>query len=355
MIEASSYYEYYTNFTLLIGFIFIIYTFINGNLKSKHYLTIPYVMGGSTFFLITFFLAFRPISYAFGDMGNYNNSINEYIYMDKIKEDSDILFEYMMFFFAKNFNAELFFFLCTLLYFIPLYLSYKKLFKNFWTVAFILSLLNFSFYGFAVNGIRNGIAAHIFLLGLTLPKRYGFLLILASIGFHSSMLIPAIGYVSSCFFKRVNWYYYLWLGCLCLSLVYSGFSELIQAIGIGGDKFNDYVDNGFEHESSFSMTGYRYDFVIFSIFPVVFSAYYIYKRRFNDGIYSTFVITYLFANSIFLLVNEIAFSNRFAYLSWFMIVPIILYPIYKLRTKKDTNMLLASSIFLIATYIVVSS
>ena len=175
-----------------------------------------------------------------------------------------------------------------------------------------MSLLNFSFYGFAVNGIRNGIAAHIFLLGLTLPKRYGFLLILASIGFHSSMLIPAIGYVSSCFFKRVNWYYYLWLGCLCLSLVYSGFSELIQAIGIGGDKF-------------------------------------------NDGIYSTFVITYLFANSIFLLVNEIAFSNRFAYLSWFMIVPIILYPIYKLRTKKDTNMLLASSIFLIATYIVVSS
>lgn len=355
MIEASSYYSYYTNFTLFLGLVFIIYTFVNGNLESKDYLIFPYVMGVISFCLITFFLAIRPISYQFGDMGNYNHAINEYLYMDKIKENSDILFEYTMFFFAKKFSAESFFFLCTLLYFIPLYLGYKKLFKSFWTVAFILSLLTFSFYGFAVNGIRNGIAAHIFLLGLTLPKRYGWILILVSTGFHSSMLIPAIGYLSSFFIKKVSWYYYLWLACLCLSVVYSGFGELVQSLGIGGDKFGSYVEDGFEHESSFAMTGYRYDFVLFSIFPVIFSFYYIYKRGFNDGLYTTFVSTYLFANSIFLLVNEIAFSNRFAYLSWFMIVPIILYPIYKLRTRKDTHMLLISSIFLIATYIVVSS
>lgn len=355
MIEASSYYSYYTNFTLFLGLVFIIYTFVNGNLKSKDYLMLPYVLGGGAFFLITLFLAIRPISYQFGDMGNYNYAINEYLYMDKMKEDSDILFEYMMFFFAKNFSAELFFFLCTLLYFIPLYLGYKKIFKNFWTVAFILSLLTFFFYGFAVNGIRNGIAAHIFLLGLTLPKRYGWILILVSTGFHSSMLIPAIGYLSSFFIKKVSWYYYLWLACLCLSVVYSGFGELVQSLGIGGDKFTNYVESGFEHESSFAIIGYRYDFVLFSIFPVILSAYYIYKRGFYDRLYTTFVSTYLFANSIFLLVNEIAFSNRFAYLSWFMIVPIILYPIYKLRTRKDTHMLLISSIFLIATYIVVSS
>lgn len=355
MIEASSYYSYYTNFTLFIGVAFIIYTFIKSNLKSKDYLMLPYVLGVVSFCVITFFLAIRPISYQFGDMGNYNNAINEYLYTDKIKEDSDILFEYLMFFFAKNFSSESFFFLCTLLYFIPLYLSYKKIFKNFWTVAFILSLLTFSFYGFAVNGIRNGIAAHIFLLGLALPKRYGWMLIVLSTGFHSSMWIPAIGYVSSYIFKTIRWYYYLWLTCLFISFVYSGFSDIVQTLGIGGDKFGSYVEDGFEHESSFAITGYRYDFVIFSIFPVIFSAYYIYKRKFNNGLYNTFVSTYLFANSIFLLVNEIAFSNRFAYLSWFMIVPIILYPIYKLRTRKDTHMLLASSIFLIATYIVVSS
>ena len=355
MIEASSYYSYYTNFTLFIGVAFIIYTFIKSNLKSKDYLMLPYVLGVVSFCVITFFLAIRPISYQFGDMGNYNNAINEYLYTDKIKEDSDILFEYLMFFFAKNFSSESFFFLCTLLYFIPLYLSYKKIFKNFWTVALILSLLTFSFYGYAVNGIRNGIAAHIFLLGLALPKRYGWMLIVLSTGFHSSMWIPAIGYVSSYIFKTIRWYYYLWLTCLFISFVYSGFSDIVQTLGIGGDKFGSYVEDGFEHESSFAITGYRYDFVIFSIFPVIFSAYYIYKRKFNNGLYNTFVSTYLFANSIFLLVNEIAFSNRFAYLSWFMIVPIILYPIYKLRTRKDTHMLLASSIFLIATYIVVSS
>lgn len=355
MIEPSDYHTYYFNFTLIIGLFFIVYTFFNSNLRNKEYLVLPYIIGLLSFCVITFLLAIRPISYQFGDMGNYNNAIIEYLHMEKIKEDSDILFEYIMFFFAKNFSAESFFFLCTLLYFIPLYLAYRRLFQSFWTVAFILSLLTFYFYGFAVNGIRNGIAAHIFLLGLALPKKYGWIFILASTGFHSSMWIPLIGYVSSYLFKSVNWHYFLWISCLFISFFYSGFGDFIQSLGIGGDKFADYVENGFEHENSFSVIGYRYDFVLFSIFPTIFSAYYIYKRKFNDSIYSIFVITYLFANSIFLLVNEIAFSNRFAYLSWFMIIPIILYPIYKLRTRKDTHMLLVSSIFLIATYMIVSS
>lgn len=353
MIEASDYIIYYTNFTLSIGFLFILYTLLNNNIQDKKYLLLPYTLGSFSFILITFLLAIRPIGYTFGDMGNYNNSFKEYFYLDNIKDDSDILFEYLLFFFAKNFTAEAFFFLCTLLYFIPLYLAYKHLFKSFWTIAFILSLLTFSFYTFAVNGIRNGIAAHLFLLGLALPKRFGWIFILISTGFHSSMWIPTVGYILALFFKRVELYFYLWFTCLIISFFYSGFSEIVASLGLGGDKLNRYVETGFEVEDSFSVMGYRYDFVIFSTFPILFSYYYIYKRKFKDNYYNFLVSIYLFSNSFFLLVNEIAFSNRFAYLSWFMIVLIIFYPIYKLKTKKDINMLLISLIFLMSTYIIV--
>ena len=53
-------------------------------------------------------------------------------------------------------------------------------------------------------------------------------------------------------------------------------------------------------------------------------------------------------------MNEVLFSNRFAYLSWFMMIIILLYPIYKLRTKQDVNILLAVIGFLLSSYLIVS-
>jgi hypothetical protein len=46
----------------------------------------------------------------------------------------------------------------------------------------------------------------------------------------------------------------------------------------------------------------------------------------SDPFYARLVNTYLFANAVWVLVIDADFSNRFAYLSWFMMPWVLLYP-----------------------------
>lgn len=353
MIAAENYLSIYVLITTVVVCSLMAYVALTPNMRSKDYPMIPYAMGALLFWFITFWLATRPISAYFGDMMNYMLAFQGYLYTDQVNPNGDYLFEAMMLFFAKNFNAESFFFFCTLLYFIPIYLAYRKIFKSFWPLVFILSTIVIAFYGFAVNGIRNGIAAQIFLLGLALPKRVGWALILTAIGFHSSMLIPAIGYFSAIVVREVKFYFAFWLLALVTSVFYSGFGELMQNFGLTNNKLDGYISDD-TLADQFSMTGYRYDFVLYSAFPVGVAAYYIFKRDFKDAFYYHMTSVYLFANAIFILMNEMLFSNRFAYLSWFMMTIILIYPIYKLRTKQDVNVLLAIILYLLSSYLIVT-
>jgi len=45
-----------------------------------------------------------------------------------------------------------------------------------------------------------------------------------------------------------------------------------------------------------------------------------------DPFYARLVNTYLFANAVWILVINATCSNRFAYLSWFMMPWVLLYP-----------------------------
>lgn len=354
MIPVENYQAIFLFLTVGASFLLVLYTLVFPDMSNNKYIEFPYIVGVFLFIILTVFISTRPISYYFGDMGNYYAKFQSYYYSAGIKE-GDIVFESMMYFFAKNLNAELFFFFCGVLYFFPLYFAYKRIFKIFWPIVFVLSTMEVTFYGFAVNGIRNGIAAHIFLLALTLPRRYSWIAILTAIGFHSSILIPTVAYVSIIFFAKVRVYYYFWLACLVISLFYSGFGDIIQALGFSSDKLDGYLDAGDIYSDQFSRTGYRYDFIIYGALPVAVSYYYIYKRDFKDYFYNSLVCIYLFANAFFILVNEVAFSNRFAYLSWFMMTVVLLYPIYKLRTKRDSNIFLGLSLVLISTNLLVNA
>lgn len=353
MIPVESYHNIFLFLTVGSSVLLALYTLIYPNMNQSNHKEIPYALGVFLFVILTLFISTRPISYYFGDMGNYYAMFQSYYYSSGIKE-GDVLFESIMYFFAKNLNAELFFFFCGILYFFPLYFAYKRIFKSYWPVAFILSTISISFYGFAVNGIRNGIAAHIFLLALTIPRRYSWIIIMIAIGFHSSMLIVTIPYIAIIFFARVKVYYYFWLVCLVSSFFYSGFGDIIQALGLSSDRLDAYIDAGDSYSDQFSKTGYRYDFVIYGALPVVVSYYYIYKRGFKDYFYNNLVCIYLFANALFVLINYVAFSNRFAYLSWFMMTVILLYPIYKLRTKHDGNVFILLCMLLISTNLFVN-
>src|SRR5690606_344375 len=81
--------------------------------------------------------------------------------------------------------------------------------------------------------------------------------------------------------------------------------------------------------SLFASTGFRWDFLLYSAVPVFTGWYYIYKKKYYDRHYNLLYATYLIANSFWILVIKANYSNRFAYLSWFMMGLVIVYPLLK--------------------------
>ena len=62
----------------------------------------------------------------------------------------------------------------------------------------------------------------------------------------------------------------------------------------------------------------------------------------NEKIYSI----YLFANALWILVIQANFSNRFAYLSWFMLGLVIVYPFLKQLFFKNQSAILGNILLL---------
>ncbi|MDM1335777.1 EpsG family protein [Acinetobacter pseudolwoffii] len=346
----KSFYVLLTTLSLIFVWFFCLF---NKNFLNKNFLFISNYIGWFVFLILFLLISFRPVHYLFGDMVAYDIHFENYKGLDTIK-GGDLLFEILLFSFSKNFNSSSFFFFCTVIYFFTLYISYKKFFKDFWAIAFLLSCSVITFYGFAVNGIRNGIAAHIFLIALSYNKRFSWIILIISIGLHSSMILPTIGYVLYKISKNLSMFLVFWFLCLIVSLFYSGFGDLIQFFGFSNDRLNDYLNAGDTYSDQFSKEGYRYDFILYGFLPILVSSYYIFRRKFVDENYNTIVAVYLFSNSIFLLLNEVAFSNRFAYLSWFLIGIIIFYPIYHLRESRDKNIFLVSLGFLLSINFIVN-
>ena len=73
--------------------------------------------------------------------------------------------------------------------------------------------------------------------------------------------------------------------------------------------------------------------------PIALGYYSIVKKRITDNWYSVLLSTYCFANAFWVIFIRAAFSNRFAYLSWFLYPVLIAYPLFMLRIwhNQDKN------------------
>lgn len=81
--------------------------------------------------------------------------------------------------------------------------------------------------------------------------------------------------------------------------------------------------------------------------PILLALIVINKKDINiDWKYKLLINTYIFANSFWIMVMNAAYSNRFAYLSWFLYPIVLAYPCLKMNIwnnfqgKKAGNILL---------------
>jgi hypothetical protein len=301
-----------------------------------------------TFLFVLLYMGLRPINGVFVDMTTYNNIFVRYSTGGDINSNKDLFFHIFTKFLSKIINAKTYFFICACLYVIPLFIVCKKWFQNYWFYGFLFLISAFSFWAYGTNGIRNGIAGSLFLLAVSREKRiWQILWLILAINFHKTMLLPTLGFLLANFYNQPKKMMIFWILCIPLSLLGGGYFEtFFSTIGIDDERLSYLTE--VVSSDKFSNTGFRWDFLLYSSTGVFAGWYYIVKVKYKDKIYFWLFNTYLFANAFWILVIRANFSNRFAYLSWFMIGLVIIYPL--LRMKIISNQHKHIGIILIAYF-----
>lgn len=329
-IESYSTILYNTQLTVIMLTVFHTQLFDYKDQSTHKYLAIiawPYAL------FITLFIGLRPVSGAFVDMTTYAYMFYRETVGNPVDIGSDIAFAYLLKFSAAVTNEAGFFFICALLYIGTLVIACRNLFKQYWIYCFIALVASFSFYAYGVNGIRNGMATSIFILGISYYKKpviSAAILIIACL-FHQSMYLPTAAYLLAYFINRPKLYLIGWFAAIPLSLVFGDlFVSLFSSLGFADDRLSEYLLSD-ANASEFSSTGFRWDFLLYGATGTFAGWYFIFKKGFKDAFYSRIYGTYLIANAFWIMVITANFSNRFAYLSWFLLAVVIFYPFLKQR------------------------
>ncbi len=289
---------------------------------------------------VLLYMGLRPINAVFVDMWLYNYEFTRYQEdgISYMSGKSDFLFNYLTYFCSKVMNAQMYFLTCASLYVIPLYFVAKKWFENFWFYGFLIAIISFSFWAYGTNGIRNGIATSLFLLDISRDKwLWKILIVIVAVNFHKTMLLPTIAYLLAYYFNKPKYFIAFWLLCIPFSLLAGSFFQTIFASFFEDERASIYLTLGNVNDDNFSSTGFRWDFLIYSATAVFAGWYYLFKKEYKEVLYTQLFNIYLFANAFWILVIRANFSNRFAYLSWFLLGIIIIYPLLKVELVENQH------------------
>ena len=210
-------------------------------------------------------------------------------------------------------------------------------------ITLILFCGSLMFFSFATNGLRNGLACHVTLLVFVLYFKEQRILaaVIAFLAYsiHHSVGIPLAGFICSLFiYKRPHWSIIIWgLSIVASLLLGNSLTGFIEQFSVD-ERLQGYtnLEQGGEGVQ-FSSYGFRWDFLAYSAMPIVLGYYTILKKRITDNWYSVLFSTYCLANAFWVIFIRAAFSNRFAYLSWFMYPIVVAYPLFFFKLWNDQD------------------
>lgn len=209
-------------------------------------------------------------------------------------------------------------------------------------ILFIMVISCMGFRGYGVNTIKAGLALSIALVAFVQyykDKKKSIVFSLISILIHSSCAIPILAFWGTGFFKKIklNSFYLVWITCVGLSVVMGDFFKNI----LGGYLEDEELAgaNYFLIEESHYQMGFRYDFLIYSFIPILWGWFLRNKHKYEDERWLQLYKTYILVNAFWVLVITMNFTDRVAYLSWFLIPYITLLPLldikkYQIRDRK---------------------
>lgn len=212
----------------------------------------------------------------------------------------------------------------------------RRLTKEYVYVLFFSIICNFQFYSYGENTIRAGFAASFVILGLSLCNKIWALLLCFFIAFycHHSMAIPMAALLVAYKIQKPRLFLWGWLATIALSFA-AGSTFEHYLMGFVDDRRSNYL--GVDASQTLYKVGFRWDFLAYSAIPVLLGYYYIFMLDFKSQFYQWVYCAYLIANSFWVLVIRANYTDRFAYLSWFMFPILLLYPLLTKQLFRDVN------------------
>lgn len=294
--------------------------------------------------LTSVYIGCRPIVLgAFADSWGYYHSFEYYtkqpLSLELIYElSNDGLFYYIEVLCTRFTTATGWFIIIALSYYVSTLWATRRLFANNTYAAMLAFFVAFSTFSYATNGIRNGMACSFLLLAfsyIVVPGKINLIkaLIIGLIAtqLHASVTLPALCCLGVVFLKKIQnirFAIYIWfLAIIAYFVVGNTVSALFQDIDFD-ERLGNYIADS-ERYATTAKSGFRIDFLIYSFMPVLMAWYSAIKYRATNRTYNILACTYIYTNAVWILLMNAAFSNRFAYLSWFMYPFVLVYPALK--------------------------
>lgn len=301
----------------------------------------PFVFLYSLLFIVV--VGLRPVSIAFGDTTVYAKGYNNFSLMAEMGSFSkDSLFYMFMWVCSHFMSVHWFFFIIEIIYVLPVIIGCHRLLKKNADIGLLFCFAAFSFFSYSVNGLRNGAALSLVLLAMTfiqgniIGKIICGLLSLLAFSFHASAALPIVCMIAAFLIKKPKFFFYFWALAIIISFTGgSAVTNLFAGLGFD-DRITDYIHPDIE-EGIFTETGFRWDFILYSVAPIVLGWYVIFKKKVYNSTYLLLLGTYILSNAFWIMVIRAEFSNRFAYLSWFLYPIVLCYPLLKLKIWPKTQ------------------
>ncbi|OJV36709.1 MAG: hypothetical protein BGO33_04240 [Bacteroidia bacterium 43-41] len=279
-----------------------------------------------TILLITFF----PVGNA-TDKFRYERMFNEPFLLITMSDLGWAAYTYLIKIIFNN--STIYFLITAFVYVIGYYIFSVKMIPKKYLFVFLLACFGtFGFLSYGVNTLRAGFGLSLLLIAIANSKKKSVFLILAvlSVLFHKSTFIPIVAYIVTYYLKDTKIYLTVWFFALIIAITdISLISDFLQKyLGNFDNRVTTYLDPQEEVEYN---TGFRLGFVLYSLVPIIIGYYYIKKMMIKDSTYIRFFNMYIMTNSVWLLIMRIIYSDRIAYLSWFLIPIIFLLPLFRQR------------------------
>ena len=324
--------------------------------------------------LLMVYMGLRPVSFAFGDTINYAAGYRRAAGMAVFSLDLNkewLWAAIMLFCKQSGLTVNAWFLLIEIGYLGFAFIGLRILLKENCWIAMLFFLSAFSTFTFGVNGIRNGLACSMVILAFAIAANQNFAklalaggVLLLAFGIHRSISLPIAAFLAASYvIKSPKIAIYFWIASIGVSLVAGGaVTNFFMGLGFD-DRMTQYGTGMGEFGDQFSNTGFRWDFLAYSAMPVWLAWYVTTKAEKERALYGDTIeeaetgitgagriadahsmrvfnilaTTYVLANSFWVMVMKAAFSNRFAYLSWFLYPVVLAYAVIRLHIWEDQD------------------